>query len=116
MLGREHLSRAAHAGLHFVDNQHDVMLIADTAQTLQEILWRRHVSAFALNYLNDNTGNFIRRRGGLEQAFFDPVQRTAAGAFALTVRFAERIAIFIRIRHMYHVERLTLEAAPLGHL
>ena len=60
----EHLPRPPHAGLHFVDDQHDAVLGRQLAQSLQERLRRNDVSAFPLDRLDDDGGRPRRAKSG----------------------------------------------------
>src|SRR6185436_17022622 len=92
ILARKHLPGAAHARLHFVDNQKNSMLVADAAQSSEKILRRGHVTTFALNSLDHDPGNFFRRRRSLEQTLFNPVKRALSCATVAAVSRTERIA------------------------
>ena len=61
VLEGEHLPRPPHAGLHFVDDQHDAVLRRQLAQPLQERLRRDDVAAFTLDRLDDDRGDFVGR-------------------------------------------------------
>src|ERR1044072_2073574 len=63
---REHLARATHAALHFIDYQEDAVLIADSSYLFEKTSRRRNVAAFALYWLDYNRGDFGRRGGCLE--------------------------------------------------
>ncbi|CCK14068.1 ion transporter, putative [Cronobacter universalis NCTC 9529] len=59
---------AAHAGLHFVENQQRVVAIAQLAQPLQEGFSSRHHAALALHRLDNHRAGIVinQRRGGIE--------------------------------------------------
>ena len=59
MVAGEHLARAPHPGLHFVNDEHDAVLVADAAQALQEFFRRGHITAFALHDLDDDAGALL---------------------------------------------------------
>ena len=61
VLDRPPFPRTANARLHFIRNQQDAVLIADPSQFLHEDGWRNHVSAFALDGLDENRRHFFRR-------------------------------------------------------
>ena len=113
MVERKHFSGAAHPALYFIYNQKDAVLVADSPHLLQKTRGRRHIATFTLHGLNNNRGNFFRRRRTLEQTIFDPIDRPLDNATCAAIVGAERIAIFVRIRHMDHVEHLSLETQPL---
>lgn len=55
MLYREHLARAAESALDFVDDEEDVVLVADLAD-FSEVAWRRRdVSSFAEDGLDEDS-------------------------------------------------------------
>src|SRR4051812_30436542 len=62
MIEREHLTRASHSTLNFIDDKHDSVLVADAAELFNERFRSGYVSAFALNDLEHDTGDFFRRR------------------------------------------------------
>ncbi len=67
MLHGEQLSGAAEAGLHFIGDQQDAVLIANGAQRLDEVR-RRHIEAtLALHRLEDDGGHALGIHVGLEQ-------------------------------------------------
>src|SRR5262249_44220958 len=57
---------AAHARLHFVDDEHDSMLAANRLKLLQKELRRGHVTAFALNRLDDDPSHILGIKTSLE--------------------------------------------------
>ena len=67
MFHREHLAGAAVAGLHFVGDQHDAVLVADLAQRAHQLRRRLVEAAFALHRLDDDGGDAGRIDVGLEQ-------------------------------------------------
>src|SRR6185369_1934654 len=113
MLARKHLPGATHPRLHFINDQHDPVLITDAPQPIEKTFRRRHVTTFALHSLNDDGRHFFRRRRGLEQTLLDPVERALSRTTITTVSRAERIAKLVRVRHVYNVERLALETFAL---
>src|SRR5882757_76020 len=54
MLATPHLSGNTHAALHFVEDEEDVVLIADFAQLLQPFASEIIIAAFTLDRLNDD--------------------------------------------------------------
>lgn len=70
LFDKEHVTRAAHAGLYFVGDEEDVVLIADFAQTVEEGRGSRHVSAFTEDGLQDDGGG-VGGRGLLLQGELD---------------------------------------------
>ena len=52
VLDREHLSGAAEAGLHLVDDEDDAVVVADPAHALEELRRRDDEAAFALDGLD----------------------------------------------------------------
>src|ERR1051325_6320653 len=106
MLARKHLPGATHSRLHFIDDQQNSMLIANASQAVEETFRRGHVTAFTLHRFHHDRRNFLRRRSGFEESFFDPVERALSGAAVTTIRSAEWIAKLVRIRHVNNVERL----------
>src|SRR5436853_763745 len=64
VLGREHLSGAAHPTLDFIDDEQDPMFVTDATQATQESSRRRNVSSFALHWFDHDCGDFFGRRRG----------------------------------------------------
>ena len=90
----EHPARTAEPALHFVGNEHDPVLVADTSQHGHERRRRHDVAAFALHGLDDDRGHRVGRRSrGEEEVQFalDEVAWTARGmgAIAEAVRIAD---------------------------
>ena len=59
VVGAEHLSRPANAGLNFIEDEQYIMPIRNFPQTFQITGWRHIYTAFALNRLYDNCGSFL---------------------------------------------------------
>ena len=64
---------AARAGLDFIGDEEDAVLIADAAQLLHEDGGRDDVAAFALDGLDEDGSDFFGRQGGVEELLFDVV-------------------------------------------
>src|SRR5215831_10911075 len=114
MFQREHLTGATHAALDFIDDQKDAVLVANSAHLLQKTRRRRNVAALALNWFHDNGSHLFGRRGGLEEPLLNPIHRALDDTAITAIFSAERIVIFVRKRHMDHIENLPLEAEALG--
>src|SRR5436190_1053531 len=99
---RPHFSRAAHAGLHFIADQHDSVLPADALQFLQEKFRRGNVAAFALNRLDDDSGNFRRVEEPLENLIFELLQDFFAAGFRPV---SVRAPICVWIRNMLNAAK-----------
>ena len=69
VLDGEHLAGAAHAGLHFVGDQQDAVLVAQLAQLAMELRRRHEVAAFALDRLDEDRRHFVRRDRAVEEVF-----------------------------------------------
>ena len=67
MLRREHLAGAADAGLHLVEHEQDPVLVADLPQPLEEPVRRDEIAALALQRLDHDRRDFLRRHVALEQ-------------------------------------------------
>src|SRR6185369_6169609 len=113
IIQREHLARATHAALDLIDNQKNAVLVTDAAQLAEESLRSGHITAFALDGLDDDGRDLGWRRRRLKQAVLDPIHRSLNYAAVATIFGIERVPIFIRIRHVDHVERLALEPETL---
>ena len=61
VLDREELARAAEAGLHLVDDEHDPVLVADPAHALEELRRRDDEAALALDRLDHDRGDVLGR-------------------------------------------------------
>ena len=75
VLRGEHLPGPAHARLHFVDDQQDAVLRRQLAQPLVELDRRHDVAAFALDRLDDDRRDLVRRHEVHEQPILDPGDR-----------------------------------------
>src|SRR5580692_8985837 len=74
------LSGAAHAGLHFVGDEHDSVLAANPLQFLQKEVRRNDVPAFALNWLDDYSRDFLRIKEPLENLLFELLENFRAAS------------------------------------
>ena len=102
VLRRKHLAGAAHAGLHFVVNQQNAVFVRDAAQFVMKLGRRHQVAAFALNGLDNNSGNFFGGQNGLEEPVFDDLHAfDIAGGRLLAVR----AAIAVSIGNVLHRQR-----------
>ena len=97
MMRRKHSARATNARLHFVEDQHDAMPIAQLAQPAQKSLRRHEIATFALHRLDQYACHFLRRHIARKQHMFDVVQHR----FALVIA-GEDWPVVVRIRHMRH--------------
>ena len=97
MLTREHLSRASDAGLHFIEDQQNAVTIAQLAQPFQESIRRYEITAFTLNRLDHDRGNFRGGNARTKEHVLDVVEHRRALILA-----REQRPIHIRIRHMRH--------------
>ena len=61
MLDAPHLSRAAEPGLDLVDHEDDAVVVADPADALEELRRSDHEPALALDGLDDDRGDALRR-------------------------------------------------------
>ncbi len=59
--GGEHLAGAAHARLDLVEDQQDAVFVADVPQALQELAGGHDVAALALDGLEHDGGDLVRR-------------------------------------------------------
>ena len=113
MIEREHLARAAHAGLHLVDDQHYAVLVADPPDLLHKSRRGRNVAALALNDFEYDAGDFFRRCGRRKKSLLYPVDRAQAARAVVAFSFIERASKAIWIRHVDDVQRLTHEPESL---
>ena len=74
----EHLAGAADARLHFVEDQQNAVPVAQRAQSLQEAVRRHEVTALALDRLDQNRRDFVRRHVADEQHLLDVVEHRRA--------------------------------------
>ena len=112
-LDREHLPGAPHARLHFVGDEQDAVRLRQLAQPLQELIRRDDVAAFALNRLDDDRRDFVRRHQVHEELVLDEVEALRR---AVSRREAERTAIAVRIRRVIDAGHHRPEAAALNRL
>ncbi len=90
MLDREHAARAAEPGLHLVDDEHDLVPVADRAHARDELLRRDDEPALALHGLEHDRGDVVRRNLG-EKGPLEGGERLVARDAAVLVR--ERNAV-----------------------
>ena len=84
MLEAEPGAGATEAGLHFVEDQNDAMLLGQLAQCLEKLRWRGEEATIALHRLDEDSGHALRRDLGGEQ-FVQGGQRHVAGETAIGV-------------------------------
>src|ERR1051325_5754432 len=89
------------------------MFITDASQAFQKPYRRGNVAAFTLNWFDDDRRDFFRRSSCFEKKILDPVERAFRRPAAAAHFGRERIAVLVRIRYVYYVERLALKAGPL---
>ena len=68
MLEGEHLPGPAEAGLHLVDDHHDAVLVADPADSCEELRRRDDESPFPLDGLDHDRRDRLRRDGRDQRA------------------------------------------------
>jgi hypothetical protein len=107
VLAREHAPAAADAGLHFVEDQQDAVLVAQRAQARQEAIGRHHVAALALDRFHQDRGDIRCRHAAFEQ-HADVVEHRRALVVA-----GEQGAIGIGVRHVRHAGHRRGEALLL---
>src|SRR5712691_7718270 len=113
MLGGPPLAGTTHAGLHFVDDEHDAVLAADALQFLQEEFWRGDVAAFALDGLDDDGGDFLGIEEALEDLALERFEDFGAASFGGVAVLA---AVRIRIRDVLDAGEERAETFALGGL
>ena len=74
VLDREHLARAPHPRLHFVDDEEHAELRGDLAKPLVKEVGRNHVTTLTLDRFDDDGGDFFGRNEVDEQLLFDEAQ------------------------------------------
>ena len=99
VLGREHSSGAAHSGLHFVENEQNLVLCCESLQFVDEFSRRDNVSAFTLDRFEKNGSDLFGRNHLPHDRIFQ-IADTLDGA---TIRrSSERATITVRIGRMMH--------------
>src|SRR5579864_7783958 len=112
MLDRPPLSRTPDPALHFIDDQHDAVPIADSPQFLHEDRWRNHIAALTLDRLDKNCRYFLRCERCFEELLLDESctpQRESLGF----LRTANTPAIYIWITDVRHSRNQRRESPPL---
>src|SRR5579864_7820375 len=112
MLDRPPLSRTPDPALHFIDDQHDAVTIADSPQFLHEDRRCDHVTTFALHRLDKNCRHFFRSERCFEQLLLDESctpQREGLGF----LRTGNTPAIYIWITDVRHARNQRRESPPL---
>ena len=74
VLDGPHLPGPTGAGLDLVGDEQAAVLVADAAQALEEAVLRDDVPALALDRLEDDRGDLVRRRQLVEQDLIEPAQ------------------------------------------
>ena len=97
--------------MHFINDQHDPVLVADSSKLGQKVRIRNYIATFALHRLDYDGRAVFRRDRGLENGLFDIAGDAAADPF--TFAAFKRKANRVRIRHMINIESLRPEASPL---
>src|SRR5262252_3200712 len=59
MIAAKHLSGAAHAGLHFIKNQKNILARTNLTHGREVIVGRNNHAAFALNWLENDRSRFL---------------------------------------------------------
>src|SRR5205814_10181406 len=67
MLGREHLPGPPDPALDLVKDEQDAMLIAELAESRQEVEGRDDITSLALDRLDEDGGQLLRRADGPQQ-------------------------------------------------
>ena len=106
MLTGEELTRAAKSRLHFIGDEHDSVPVANLLHDTQELLRRRHKSAFAEHRLDDHRRH--RLRGHDTHKCIFQVMRAMHGAAG--VRQPVRAAVAICVWDAVNIARERLEA------
>ena len=106
------LAGAARAGLHFIGDQQDAVLVADAAQFLHEDGGGDDVAAFALDRLDEDGGYLFGRKRGLEELLFD-VARAAQREGFFFLRAAATAAIGVGIADVGYSGHERRKAAAL---
>ncbi len=88
MLDREEAAGAAEPGLHLVDDEHDPVIVAEAADSGDELGRRDDEASLALNRFEDDRGDGLRGDDGRERA----LQRRERG-------LARDAAVLVRERH-----------------
>ena len=66
MIECKHFASSTHSGLHLVDDQHNAVLVADTAKFPDERCRSRNVTALALDDFENDACNLFGWRSGHE--------------------------------------------------
>src|SRR5262249_27825327 len=91
MLRREHFSCASHAGLDFIEHQQNAMLIRQRPKLIEKLLRWNNVTAFALDWLDEDGSHFVWRQRRPEDFRFDvldALHRAGTGCFAVLAAIA----------------------------
>src|SRR5579884_866333 len=98
MLDCIELAGSAHAGLHLVGDEEESVFVAQCAESRQESRRGHTVAALALNWLNEDGGNFIRRRDAPKYGFLDLPNAFALGVAIVAAVAATGIGDMVNIR------------------
>src|SRR5580704_7739014 len=108
---RPPFSGAAHAGLHFVGDEHDAVLAANALQLLQKEVWCNDIAAFALNRLDDDAGDFLGIKEPLENLLLEQFENFRAAGFRSV---AVSTAIGVREWNVFDAREQGTETLALG--
>ena len=106
MIGREHLSGSAHSRLHFVNNEHDAVFVADSSEFFNERFRCRNVTAFALHDFENDSGNLFGRCRRFKKTIFDPIYTIARDGFFIGRQIIGKMSEFIWIWNVNDIESL----------
>jgi len=90
VLDAPHLPRAAIAGLHFVDDEHDAVVVADAAHAFEELRRRHDEAAFTLHGLDHDCRDGLGGDGGHERAL-ERGERLRCARAAVVLRIGEPV-------------------------
>jgi len=114
VLGGEHAAGAAHAGLDFVVDEQDAVLVGDAAELLVEAPVGHQVAAFALDGLDDDGGDFFGRQDGFEETLFEIFDGGGAADSGIFVRKAVAIGVGDVIDGQHGAEAAALDDFAAG--
>src|SRR5438270_6778330 len=94
VLNRPPFPGTSHAGLHFVSNQQNAMLVANAPQLLQELGGCDDVSALTLHSFDKDRGNLFGWHGCGEHALFE-ITRTIDRILACVAPLRPAVQVWI---------------------
>src|SRR5213078_4467957 len=103
MIESEHLAGASHSALHFIDDEHNAVLVAYAAKLFYERFWSRNISTFTLHNLEHDSRDFFGWSRRLEQTILDPVDDIACDRRVVGRHLVREMSKRVRVGNVNNV-------------